>query len=721
VATASAAVLVTLLCVRNRFLFTMRLYEDADMGANSILVEQARHFTLLVGNYSRDHFHHPGPAYMYVKAAGESLFWAWLHMVPTAWNGQLLAIYALNGMFMALVVGVGYGWTGSLRGAAACVAVVVALASVHPAALSSDWMPYMYVPAYVAFLVTAASVAAGGARDAWMLALTGWFLIHGHACFLLFVPVIGCAVLVAVLWPRRHSLGASVRSFLATQRRAWVPVAVISAVFALPIIANLVLHWPGEFGDYLTYAASRQAGGHSVAQVVRDALWYWWPHRDAWLFPVAGYAVAVAVTRWLAPVRLRRFLIALLAVNAVSSLAFLYYAATGIDVLSRHYVGYFYWSAPVITLLVITVGVVEAMPLPLGAFTAAGAAVLALAALAWAADTRTSTNSSDPAVPSSGPDTDPALPGAVATLAAQAGGRTIVLRFDFPSWPDVTGFLVQAERTGVRACVADPASIVVMTRQFICTRADIVDGRVYWFHAAAPRDGTVIVRLRQAMVTGVSLVQARIVGIRGHVGELAPLAAQHGRPEPLRVGAERVGRLGGHHVPGAVGDLRLELPGAPAGVARVDPQRHDRRGEQAGRRVQVDQAEPGHGGRAVQRMPAHRLVGARHVGEGERAVRRDRAAGEHHGRVGGQLGPRLEHLADRDLGRPVQHHAEGALLGLVLDDQDDGAAEVGIAEHRGGDEQTAGQGFRCHFVHISIIILRFGSRRAPWPPPRAAR
>src|SRR5215469_12305675 len=99
------------LLVRNAFIFTTRLYEDADMGANSILIEQARRFTLLVGNYSRDHFHHPGPAYMYVQAAGESLFWTWLHLVPTAWNGQLLAAYALNAAFVALVVGVAYGWT----------------------------------------------------------------------------------------------------------------------------------------------------------------------------------------------------------------------------------------------------------------------------------------------------------------------------------------------------------------------------------------------------------------------------------------------------------------------------------------------------------------------------------------------------------------------------------------------------------------------------------
>jgi hypothetical protein len=206
---------------------------------------------------------------MYVQAAGESLLWAWLHVVPTAWNGQLFAVYLLNSMFVAVVVGVGYGWTGSLRGAAACFATMVAFSSVHPAVLSSDWMPYLYVPTYIAFLVAAASVAAGRARDAWIMALTGWFLIHGHACFLFFVPVISCAVLAAVLWPRRRCLGASVRSFFATQRRVWVPVAVISAVFVFPIVLNLVLHWPGQFGLYLKYTSSSKAAGHSAARVVR--------------------------------------------------------------------------------------------------------------------------------------------------------------------------------------------------------------------------------------------------------------------------------------------------------------------------------------------------------------------------------------------------------------------------------------------------------------------
>ena len=208
------ALLFALLCVRNRFLFTTRLYEQGDAGANSILIEQAKHFTLLVGNYSRERFNHPGPAYMYVQAFGEYLFQNALHVVPTAWNAHMLSVFALDCAFVALAVGVVYGWTRSLRGAAACFAVFTAFTVAYPPILNSDWMPYMYVLAYMVFLLAAASVAAGRAQDAWIFALTGWFLIHGHACFLLFVPLLTVAVLAAVLWPRRHALRASVRPVL---------------------------------------------------------------------------------------------------------------------------------------------------------------------------------------------------------------------------------------------------------------------------------------------------------------------------------------------------------------------------------------------------------------------------------------------------------------------------------------------------------------------------
>ncbi len=466
------AALFILLCVRNRFLFTTRLYEQGDAGANSILIEQAKHFTLLVGNYSRERFNHPGPAYMYVQALGEYLYQNAMHVVPTAWNAHMLSVFALDCAFVAMAVTVVYGWTRSLWGAAACFAVFTGFVIAYPWIVNSDWMPHMYVLPYMVFILAAGSVAAGRAADAWIFTLTGWFLIHGHACFLFFVPLLTVTVIAAVLWPHRRMLRVSVGGFFREQRRTWIPVAVISAVFALPIVVNLVLHWPGDFGKYISYGGSGRAGGHGMRQVVQYALWFWWPHQHAWLAPLLGYPVALATVFWLARGPLRRFLFALLTVNAVSSLAFLFYAAVGIDSLREYYIGYFYWSAPLVTVLVIVLAVLSAVPLRLTTGVAALAAAATFVVLAVIPGTRTgSTN-----------DIDEALPQVVATLAARAQGRPIVLHIDGPAWVETAGFLVQAERTGVRACLDDPWYTFLMTRQFICTPAQVANGQGYWFY-----------------------------------------------------------------------------------------------------------------------------------------------------------------------------------------------------------------------------------------------
>src|SRR5579859_5282181 len=275
---APFAVVLAVLAIRSRFLFTATFYEQGDAGANSILIQQAMHFTLLIGNYSREGFNHPGPAYMYVQAAGQWLFQYALRIVPAAWNAHVLAVFALNSAWVSMITGVVYGWTRSLRGAAACLAVVLGLVATEPWILSYDWMPWLYVPAYLAFLVAAASVAAGAARDLWILTLAGWFLIHGHACFLFFVPVILAAVLATVVW--RHGSRGWPKAFL--RARVWVPVAVITVAFAVPIAVDLTLHWPGDFGRYFSYSSSSRAGGHDLGQVARYVLWFWWKDGRTW-------------------------------------------------------------------------------------------------------------------------------------------------------------------------------------------------------------------------------------------------------------------------------------------------------------------------------------------------------------------------------------------------------------------------------------------------------
>jgi hypothetical protein len=502
--TVPFAAVMGVLLVRNAFLFSTPLHEDADMGANSILIEQARRFTLLVGHYSREKFNHPGPAFLYVQSWGESIFWAGLHAVPAAWNGQLIAVYALNALFAALVVAVGYGVTRSVRGAAACCAAVLAFAALIPATFSSDWMPYILIMPFLAFAVATASVAAGNLRDAWIAALAGWFLINGNVAFLFFVPVIAAGCVVALGWPRRRSLRASARSFFATQRRVWIPVLVISALFAFPIAANTALHWPGEFGKYLSYS---KHGDNHLRQVVHYTLHFWWPGsaRVGWLVPVAAYVVAGLLTWRLAPGPARRFCVSLLAFDTLMSIVFLVYAKVAIDELdpTGYFIGYFYWSAPAIMLLVALFALTESLPSAVGLTVAAIAAIVACTAFAIAPQTQTSTNHTDPANTKSGPDTDPSLPDGVAAMAALAHGRPIVLRLQHNAWPSMTGLLVQAERTGVTACVADPGWEFMVTSQFICTPAELADGAKFGLYlpGQAPRGAHVVFRLRRSIVT----------------------------------------------------------------------------------------------------------------------------------------------------------------------------------------------------------------------------
>ena len=469
----SFVIIAGVLCVRNAFLFTSRVYEMADMAANSILIEQARRFQLLVGNYSRLGFHHPGPAYMYMQAAGESFFYDLLHVVPTPWNGQVLAVYALNAFLGAMAVAVCYGWRRTPGTAVATLAVVAGFAALHPAAFSSDWMPYEYVVPYLTFTIAAASVAAGHSRDAWIMTFTGWLLIHGQATFLVFVPAITAVVvvIVAVRAPRpwRVSMGT------------WVPAAAISAVFALPILLELTLHWPGYFADYLKYSSSNAAGGHNWHAGLHYVLWYWWPHHHAWAVLLIVYVVAGLAAWRLTRDETRWFLVAVLAVDVVSTIVMFWYSINSIDYLSDTYVGYFYWSVPASAVLVLALALVWAVRDPLlRTSLAASTAVFAVALFALAPLTKTSTTYSDPSVPVSGYDTDPQLPAALTLLTEHSARRPIVIHVGPDgTWTSMTGLLILAERRDVPICLAGSYWEFIVTSEFICSTSEVDHGANY--------------------------------------------------------------------------------------------------------------------------------------------------------------------------------------------------------------------------------------------------
>ena len=137
-------------------------------------------------------------------------------------------------------------------------------------------MPYEYVPAYLAFLGVGRLRGRGAdAGTWWIAALSGWFLIHGHACFLLFVPA--ACWLGAVRGPPDYGY----RTCEGERGGVKTPVAAAGAACMaalccghqrscsrLPIAGELGAALAGELGKYFAYSGSRAgSGGHPVAPV----------------------------------------------------------------------------------------------------------------------------------------------------------------------------------------------------------------------------------------------------------------------------------------------------------------------------------------------------------------------------------------------------------------------------------------------------------------------
>ena len=246
-----------------------------------------------------------------------------------------------------------------------------------------------------------------------------------------------------------------------------------------------MLHWPGNFGKYFAYSDSARSGGHPVTQVADYALWFWWPHAGAWAV-AAILVLAAAGAAWRMPAgRPRRFCLALLAVNAASTVAFLAYTATGIDEVNQYYIGYFYWSAPVVMVLVVLLAGTELLAARWPGIGNGPGQRRCLCASPWRWPWPAARRSPSPRRPGS-PRTTPTRatrrpPGRSRTRRCRRASRgsarsppdaTRCSPSRSDAWPAITGILVQAERTGVPACVAGPAWEFMMTSQFICTRKE---------------------------------------------------------------------------------------------------------------------------------------------------------------------------------------------------------------------------------------------------------
>ncbi|CAN5520165.1 hypothetical protein BH18VER1_BH18VER1_01900 [soil metagenome] len=223
-----------------QFYFRWSFYEGGDLAANALQVRNAKNFQELYGNYSRFGFHHPGPAFFYVYAAAERLFFDLLKIVPTPFAAHSLAGALLQLMFFMWAIAI----IGERTKRGLTIPLLLLFGGFYfglvnyfqpNTAFQSIWSPHVLLMPFLCFLLAAASVAAGGTKELIPLAVAGSFLVHGHAAQLLFV--IPLTLFAYAAWWQRKSKETQ----LFDRSTAWIHVAAAAlvALFAFPLVIDL--------------------------------------------------------------------------------------------------------------------------------------------------------------------------------------------------------------------------------------------------------------------------------------------------------------------------------------------------------------------------------------------------------------------------------------------------------------------------------------------------
>ena len=278
--TVFATVLALLVLNNATYLFATPLYEDGDLAANSLAVLRSKDFHEIYGAYSRWNFHHPGPGLFYGYAWSELLFHDWLHLTPTGFNSQLLAVLVISVGFFAAGLGVGARWVrhGLFVPLALLLTAMHTLAMNPAAVFLGCWTPHAMTMIFFAMLMAASSVAAGQGEDLPLLVLSGSLLIHIHVAqplFFLPVFVLAYAALAVQTWREgrgRRELGvpSAARSPWGRFPRAHVYAGTFALLFLVPLLVDLRLGGRSNLALILDHLRNE----HSERHPWLDSLYY---------------------------------------------------------------------------------------------------------------------------------------------------------------------------------------------------------------------------------------------------------------------------------------------------------------------------------------------------------------------------------------------------------------------------------------------------------------
>lgn len=321
------------------------LQELGDHAANSLLVLDAKRLHLLYGNYSRIGVHHPGPAILYVLAAGEWLFHDVMHAAPSPFSGQLLGICFYSAAWIVSIFAMMRRTLGVTLPALLFTTVfTAAIGYCEPSVFLGSWFPDLYILPFATMLVAISRLAYGNTDSLRALAVASGFLINGHVSFIPMLGVILIVMLAAnwVIMRRDADRRILTAGFLMRHRRDILVSCGILFLFFVPLLILTVIEFPGPVYNYVKFGGSDKH--NTLPEAFKFVSVYWGGGAGiAWglmLIYATMKGLRGSSTAFLRDAR------SLGCAFIAASLALLVYAKFGIDHLDLVYLGLFYYAVP---------------------------------------------------------------------------------------------------------------------------------------------------------------------------------------------------------------------------------------------------------------------------------------------------------------------------------------------------------------------------------------
>jgi hypothetical protein len=200
-----------------------------DQALIDLQARRAWHLDLVVGVYSRFHFHEAGPTLLYLMAPFARAF-------QPAGPGIYIAAAVINGAMLVALVAVTGRWAGSAAAwwAAAVVGIWELLVRVDT--FRQAWNPYLVVAGMALFGLLVAAGAATGRPVAWAwAAVVGSFDLQTHLSTAVPVLVLLASSGAWMLWNRSRRR-PKLSPVTATRRGLILPALVFGLEWAAPVV-----------------------------------------------------------------------------------------------------------------------------------------------------------------------------------------------------------------------------------------------------------------------------------------------------------------------------------------------------------------------------------------------------------------------------------------------------------------------------------------------------